>query len=167
MSHYGHIIEDINPVKDIMYESFVKFFKNPYMVKIKDVEKYSMYMTKTYCLLNKECRYLIVFINVDGLPVGAKEYLNDLKWISFQTRTLEDKHDLPPHSYNPKRGGPLSEEIDRIQITEKTSEYKCKKFPLKITLLHKKEGESEYQDKGNIIAALETYNTILTLTSDI
>jgi hypothetical protein len=43
-----------------------------------------------------------------------------------------------------------------------SSTYKCDAFPLIITLLNKKT-ESDYQPRGTIIAALETYSTIITL----
>ena len=63
MSQYGEILDTFyDSGKENMYKAFTKYFNNPNMIKIKDVNGYSMYMTKTYCLLSNECRYIIVFV---------------------------------------------------------------------------------------------------------
>jgi hypothetical protein len=97
------------------------------------------------------------------INIGDKENLFNLRWVSLQTRTLPDKHDLPCHAYQPKREGDLNVIIERTSKTKEASTYKCDSFPLIITLLHLKKDENEYQDRGNIISALETYSTIITL----
>ena len=123
-------------------------------------------MTKTYCLLTNECRYIVIFTPQDYDPVGKKKELKSLSWVSLQTRTLSDKHDLPPHDYQPRVIGPLNKKIVRIEKTNEASTYKCEGLPLTVTLLHvKHDTEFEYQQYGNIISALETYHTIITLNS--
>jgi hypothetical protein len=163
MAEYGQMIESYDPNLDVMYMAFAEYFNNPTMTKIKDVEKFSVYMSKTYCLLSRECRYLIAFINKDGRGIGTLEELKTMAWISFQTRTLPDKHELLPHSYTAKRGGSLDVEINRIKTGEKASTYTCSKLPITLTLLHPKKGSNYYQDKGSVIAALETYQTIINI----
>ena len=163
MAHYGQLLDIFEPDKDVMYKAFDLYFNHPIMVKIKDVNNHSMYMTKLYCMLNKECRYIIAFLPRDSINIGGKENLFNLRWVSLQTRTLPDKHDLPCHGYQPKKEGALNVVIERISQTKEASTYKCDSFPLLITLLHVKKDENEYQDRGNIIAALETYSTIITL----
>jgi hypothetical protein len=121
-------------------------------------------MIKNYCLLSKECRYIVALILKDNQDIGYKQNLNNLRWVSFQTRTLDaDHHDLPPHSYNPVRGGPLDIEIVRIKSDEKASTYSCKKFPFTVTLLHTKNNLNEYTEKGTVVTALETFQTIVAL----
>lgn len=163
MAHYGELLEAFEPEKDSMYAAFDTYFNHPTMVKIKDVNVYSMYMSKTYCLLTNECRYIIAFIQKDSNPIKTQERFSDLKWVSLQTRTLKEQHTLPPHGYQPHSKGPLNVAITRIKVTEAESTYSCDKLPLKCTLLHTKPGKREYNDNGNIIAALETYQTILVL----
>ena len=165
MAGYGEILEPFEPDLDLMYKAFVNYFKDPVMVKIKNVDKYSMYMIKNYCLLSKECRYMVALVPKDGYDVGYKQSLSNLRWVSFQTRTLDADHDLPPHSYNPIRGGPLDVEIVRIKTDEKASTYSCKKFPFTVTLLHTKNNLNEYTEKGTIVTALETFQTIVALTN--
>lgn len=86
MAGYGEILEPFEPDLDLMYKAFVNYFKNPTMVKIKNVDKYSMYMIKNYCLLSKECRYMVALIAKDIYDVGYKQSLSNLRWVSFQTQ---------------------------------------------------------------------------------
>ena len=159
---YGELLNAYEPSKEKMYQAFDDYFNHPTMVKIKDVNGHSMYMSKTYCLLSNECRYIIAFVRQDSMPVRTKESLKILQWVSLQTRTLPDQHSLPPHGYQPKRDGPLHVPIVRTSVTSEASTYSCNDLPVTVTLLHSKKGSVQYQDRGNIIAALETYNTIIT-----
>ena len=164
MAHYGELLHAYEPEKDALYGYFDDYFKHPVMTKIKNVNDLSMYMTKTYCLLTNECRYIVAFTKEDYDAVGAKKELKSLSWVSLQTRTLADKHKLQSHDYQPRAIGPLNKKIVRTHINDSSSTYKCEGLPLTITLLHtKKETESEYQRFGNVVSALETYQTIVTL----
>jgi hypothetical protein len=162
MAQYGELLDIIEPEKEKMYKAFDDYFNHPIMFKIKNINNCSMYMSKIACLLSNECRYIICFIPEDSLIIGSKEHLSNLRWISFQSRTLSDKHDLPSHSYQPIKEGQLNAIITRTSMSAESSTYKCDAFPLIITLLNKK-SESDYQPRGTIIAALETYSTIITL----
>ena len=160
----GELIDnDYDPNLDSMYNAFTSYFNNPVLTKIKNVNEFSVYMAKTYCLLSKECRYIIVFIPNDGMRIGNRESLDNMRWVSIQTRTLEDKHELEPHGYTAEAKGELMAPINRIKTTEEASTYYCNKFPLTVTLLNVKNAPNSYQDKGTIIAALETWETIICL----
>ena len=165
--NYGQLIDDnFEPKNQKLYEFFIKYFNNTTMHKIKDVNNFSMYMSKTYCLLSRFCRYLIVFVEIDKNPLDYTQKLSDIKWISFQTRTLEDFHNLPPHNYTPTSSTPLMAIITRTNKNKESSTYTCEKFPIEINILHVKNSEYEYQDKGTIVFALETYQTIITIKQD-
>jgi hypothetical protein len=146
---------------------FVEYFKNPIMTKMKNESNYSMYASKAYCLLSKECRYVIVFVNRDVFPIKSEKSLSDLYWVSLQTRTLSDQFDIKSHGYQPVAEGPLLEKIERINITKEASTYKCEDLPLIVTLLHtSKKNSDTYQNRGTIIAALETWETIITFNEN-
>jgi len=162
MAQYGEILDAYEPDKDRMYKVFEDYFGNPTLTKMKDVNGNSMYITKIACLLGNECRYLICFVLIDGFPVETKRPLSDMRWLSLQTRSLTERYNLPSHTYKTIREGPLYAVINRTDVTSEASTYKCDAFPIVVTLLHKK-GESDYQSRGNIVAALETYSTIITL----
>lgn len=164
MAQYGELLNAYEPQRDILYGYFDDYFNHPTMVKIKNVSDLSVYMTKTYCLLTNECRYIIAFINQDYDPIGTKKELKKLSWVSLQTRTLTDKHDIPSHDYQPRAIGPLNKKIIRTNRTAHASTYKCEGLPVTVTLLHTKhDTDSEYQQYGNIVSALETYHTIITI----
>lgn len=164
MAQYGELLNAYEPERDALYGYFDDYFNHPTMVKIKNISELGVYMTKTYCLLTNECRYIIAFVNHDYNPVGMKMDLKKLSWVSLQTRTLTDKHDLPSHDYRPRAIGPLNKKIVRINKTKEASTYKCDEIPITITLLHTKhDTDAEYQQYGNIISALETYQTIITI----
>jgi hypothetical protein len=97
--------------------------------------------------------------------IGSVENLNNLKWISLQTRTLEDKFPIvsSAHGYVPEEKGPLMSKIHRSKIDNQASTYQCEDYPLIITLLHdNKKNSDSYQNSGNVIIALESWNTIVT-----
>ena len=165
IQQYGEMMGSFESSREKMYKDFDDYFNHPTMVKIKDVEGHSMYMSKTYCLLSNECRYIIVFVPQDNMPIRTKETLVKLRWVSLQTRTLADNHELPPHGYQPRRHPDLNFPIERVKVETDCSTYTCKDLPLTITLLHGKNGPSDYQQQGNVIAALETFQTILTLNN--
>jgi len=161
---HGELIDtDYDPSLDFMYRAFTTYFNNPVLTKIKNVTTFSVYMTKTYCLLNKECRYIVVFVPDDGMRIGNRDTLGNMRWISIQTRTLEDKHKLDPHGYTAAAEGPLMASIIRTKNTDEASTYSCEQFPITITLLNVKKVANSYQDKGTIVAALETWETIVVL----
>jgi len=167
MASYGVIIDEFASINDNIYKMFVEYFKNPIMTKMKNESNYSMYASKAYCLLSKECRYVIVFVNRDVFPIKSEKSLSDLYWVSLQTRTLSDQFDIKSHGYQPVAEGPLLEKIERINITKEASTYKCEDLPLIVTLLHtSKKNSDTYQNRGTIIAALETWETIITFNEN-
>jgi hypothetical protein len=160
MAHHGVLLE--NEFENI-YQLFSSYLNNPLLQKTKDDERHSFYMCKTYCLLSNLCRYIIVIIPKDNKPIDSQENLISLPWICLQTRTLPTNNVQLSHSYNPNRKHSLNIPIERIKITEDASIYSCEKLPLTITLLHtNKNTPISYQNKGNILAAIETYETIIT-----
>ena len=166
MAFYGEVIDEYTTINENIYILFTNYFGNPLMTKIKNEEssRLSMYVCKAYCLLSKECRYIIVFLEMDRNPIKYETNLKNLSWKSLQTRTLSDQQfNIKSHGYTPAAVGPLTAIIERININKEASTYKCDEFPLIITLLHTEKKTAEvYQNKGTIIAALETWETIIT-----
>jgi hypothetical protein len=159
----GQIIEDFEPEKDLFYSSISSYFDNPTFSKLKNIENYSMYITKISCNLLLEFKYIIVFVDLDSNPIGFTQNLSNIRWSVLQTRKLNENHNLKSHLYIPRHGGEISTTILQEKSDINSITYNCNKFPsLEIIILFKKPGENIYQPKGNIINALETYNTILT-----
>ena len=174
MSKYGEPIDiSYDPNKNKIYPLFTQYFGDLSMTKIKDVKSgatnFSMYLAKIHCLLSTEHRYVIVFVEGDKLPIGNNELLSNLEWINLQTRSLPENHNLPPQHYRPRRMPELMKKIELSQEQKDSSRnessrtnyiYKSSDYPLQITLIPRK-NEMEYQNKGTIVSALETYSTII------
>jgi len=165
MAHYGEILDtSYYPDRDSIYPLFIKYFGDLTMTKIKDVENYSMYVAKIHCLLSTENRYVIVFVNSDNLPVGNLDQLRNLRWETLQTRSLTDNHGIPAQNYKPRRMGELMVPIKLID--KNTYTYECDKYPqLRVTMIPKKKGEMEYQPRGTIVSAIETYSTVFSFSN--
>lgn len=161
MAQYGEIILDYE--SESVYTYFVEYFENPTMTKIKNTMDLTMYLTKIECLLTNEFRYIIVLVDQDNLPLGSQKLLSNLQWKSIQTRTLTENHSIPIHKYNPTNNTPLNKKITRTHLVDESSTYVCHELSLTITLLHKKD-KNDYRSEGKIINALETYQTIITIT---
>ena len=161
--HHGQIL-GYNPKSELIYKAFDDYFNHPIMTKIKNVEGQSVYMCKLYCLLSRECRYIVCVTVLDNSELKSKRKLIDLSWISIQTRTLVDNHDISVHDYQHRVSGPLQTIIERTQSTKETSTYKCDNLPLIITLLHTKPLKNQYSKNGTIITALETFETVVTFS---
>jgi hypothetical protein len=163
MSEYGEVINpEYNPSKNPIYEVFVDYFNNPVLTKIKNVDKYTVYMCKIHAMLGNAYRYLILFVDRDVDMFNTTKNMKELRWVSLQTRTLEDHHDLKAHSYQAKQKPPLNQKIKIQDQNDKQSTYHSDDFPLVITLLHTRKNNSyQYQSTGTIVSALETYQTII------
>lgn len=165
MSQYGKVLGIYDPEMENMYNTFTNYFNNPELTKTKDENGLSMYMGKLYCLLSNECRYIVVLCASDLNAIGAKVKLQDIEWMSLQTRTLPKKNDLYPVSYTAPRDTPfLTTIINRVNVTDEASTYHCNSYPVVVTMLHtKKNTKDDYKATGTISAALETFQTIITL----
>jgi hypothetical protein len=170
MADYGEVLDDFDydGEKQTIYDIFLKYYNYPSFTKIKDENNFSMYAIKIYCLLSKECRYVIIFTAIDNNEIGEMEDMQNLKWVSLQTRTLPPTIEANTHVYEPRQEGKIMEIINRFNTTKEASFYKCDTLPIKVTLLHtKKKDQYSYQDKGRLISALETWETIITFDDKI
>lgn len=148
----------------LIYPLFVHYYDNIIFTKIKDSDSHSVYMAKIKTHLAKEERYLVCIVRKDESSIGTQTRLDTLKWDSFQTRTLLGGPQLQPQYYEVKRGSQLNKQLVMIDMDKFKSVYSCKDLPLKVTLLHTKQSEYEYPQKGNVISALETFQTIIVHT---
>ena len=166
MSIYGEKLDDFNPNRLEVYNLFNTYFENPIMTKIQDTEKFSTYANKLYCLLSKECRYLIVIMYRTIDPIGTQTNLTDIEWVSFQTRTLTNSYKCNNHSFTTDPSHIFASSIiERQDISKEATTYSCLNLPLNVTLLHtKNKTVDSYQPKGSLMLALETYETVVTFT---
>jgi len=151
--------------KNIVYKNFSDYYGNPVFTKVSDTPinkwniSFSIYYCKVGCMLCIDDRYLVVLVENDNMLQGNKERLSNLKWISFQTRTVRDlTMNLKSVDMQPKN-------IDFMNQSVSLSEYNESKYIyiskiMKIELLCD-EDTSQYSQSGTIKSCLETYNCVV------
>lgn len=159
MSRHGQLID--GEYKDDVYTLFSSYFDNPIMKKIRDVNSHSMYGVKIHALLGIVSRYVIAFCKQDVYPIGNEVSLSNLRWVSIQTRTLDENYPVRTHTYIPARHY-LTNEINLFKQDNTKYSYTVEELPLLVTLLPSGKSQGmEYNSKGTLVTALETYNTIV------
>lgn len=154
-----------DPVKEYTFKLFTNYYDNLIMHKIKDDNKFSIYMARLQCLLLNEQRYLIAIVKQDQYPPFYQKRLEELRWVSLQIRNLEEPYDIKPQSYNMKRTHEFQRRIKvSLRNTEVTT-YTVENLPIYVSLLHTRNNEYEYPNEGSLISALETFRTIIQFTS--
>jgi hypothetical protein len=163
MSKYGKIIENIDINKENIYTVILEYFGDMEMTKIKDENMYSFYYAKIATMLRNGNRYLIAIVNRDNLPLDSNVPLSSLKWVCFQTRISDEYINISKQQYTPKKTDIFNSRIYIKNRTKESSEYGSEKFSnILITLLHVHNIEYEYPNEGTLLAALETFRTIIT-----
>ena len=161
-------MDNIQLEKNNIYKNLIDYYNNPVFVKINDTPKnkynnsYSIYYCKVGCMLCIDDRYLIVMVNNDDMPVGNNERLSSLKWVSFQTRTLESNLKLKAVdiTVKPNKFVNTTVELSEVLKNENVNKYIYYYNFLKIELLSTDE-DIVYSEKGTIKSCLESYNCIL------
>jgi len=163
MSRYGKIIENIDINKENIYTVLLDYFGDMDMIKIKDENMYSFYYAKISTMLKNGNRYLIAIVNRDNMPLDSTVPLSSLKWVCFQTRISDEYLNIPKQQYTPKKSDIFNSRIYIKNRCKESSEYGCEKFSnILITLLHVHNIEYEFPNEGTLLAALETFRTIIT-----
>lgn len=153
-----------HPERQMVYDLVISHVGNPQMKKTRVDNDYSLYMVEVASMLLNEKRFFIALVLNDSRPVGTMDYLSNIKWSSFQARTLQEAHplDMPVHNYVVSRGLASSVVIVVLSRDKSVTNYAADKCPgIVVSLLHTKNQEYEYPNEGNIASALETYQTII------
>jgi hypothetical protein len=150
-----------DPVKEYVYQLFTEYYDNMTLRKVKDDDKFSVYMARLQCLLLNEQRYLIAVIPRDQFPPSHQKPLENLRWVSLQIRNLEEEYSIQPQTYNMKRTQDFQRRIKVESRNENVTTYNVQDLPIKLSLLHTRGQEYEYPNEGSLISALETFRTII------
>lgn len=152
--------------KEDVYGAFVDFYGDIKLGYIKNFDGgWAMYGAQVFSGLNLN-RYIFVIIQA-RLARGQEMTLDQMDWVSFQTRTTEDVHKVPTHhlfvNENQKKALP-----DIITATSRTGEetrYITDSLPIKVQLMHdpKKNNQLQFPDKMRLYQALGTYRCVVEL----
>lgn len=144
-----------------VYGAFVDYFGDVQLKMYKKDAGYTIYgcKLKTSLFLN---RYIFVIVPTVGLQPEDTS-LNQLDWISFQTRTTEEFYRLPEINLTTGNKSSLSDVLDVLERTKTTSSYITPTLPIRIKLMHdpKKNNTLQYPDQCKLYQALETFRCVV------
>jgi hypothetical protein len=87
--------------------------------------------------------------------------MSEIKWDVLQTRMIETVYDVPLHTYDIRQ---TNIPIKVFQKDDKMYKYSCGQYKnIIVSLLIGKNQTRMYGDFGDLGAAIETYNTIISL----
>jgi len=151
--------------KEKVYGAFIDYFGDLKCSLIKNDNGWAIYAVKIHSGLNLN-RY--IFAIVPSNKAFANDMnLNDLDWISFQTRTTDDVYAVPTHHLylNDERKKSLSDIITVTDRNDQQTNYITPDLPIRISLIHdpKKKNTLQYPDKAKLYQALDTFNCVIEL----
>jgi len=163
-----------DPRVEMIYARLIQYFQDPVLYKTsKDYaeskQPLDVYAVRVESMLLKDRRFLIAMVPVDpAVPVGTGQRLSTLRWRVFQARSLieEDPHldPLPVMQYEVQRELLQDISLHREDMNDDLTTYRVHPpLPIKVHLLHKKKGPYEYSAEGSLLAAVETYQTLVCL----
>ena len=151
--------------REDVYGAFVDYYGDIQLSLIKNQDNWMVYGAKVYSGLNQH-RYLFVVVPLRLAP-GKDTTLNQLDWVSFQTRTTDEIHPVPTHHLylDDTRKNMMSDKISVVDRTKDETHYITNSLPIKIRLLHdpKKNNHLQYPDQAFMYQALDTYRCVVEL----
>lgn len=153
----------ITHLMEELYTYITRYFDNPRLQKDKDTDTLSIYICQVFTQLSVERRYLIVLVPRDVVFVGEHRKLSQLKWESFQTRTMPSiGKSVPVIQYNSQTMYPENQTaIHRVSIEPNSTLYSCFDFPIQISMLHHDGQVFDYPERATLRNALETFHTVI------
>lgn len=149
--------------KEDVYGAFVDFYGDIQLRLIKADGGWSVYCAKAYSGLNQQ-RYIFVVVPQRTVKQDTTT-LDQLDWVSFQTRTTTDNYQVPTHNLylDDTRKKMMSDKITVVDRTADETFYVTDSLPIKIRLLHdpKKNNYLQYPDQALLYQALDTYNCVV------
>ena len=144
--------------KEYFYQYITVFLENPIMEKMSSDNEFDTYICNIPCHLFQEYKYLLCYVPSDETnEVGKKKYLSELQWLMFEAKIYKRKINCVEHFYDKDK------KMNRIRLINMNNEGKFTEFycdyPFRIILRNPVENVSPYGQYGNLISAIELYET--------
>jgi hypothetical protein len=146
-----------------IYEGFI-------LTKTQNSGSFGIYKAAIQSLTSGDTKYIAAIVfNDTHSPLGTMCPIEDLKWVSFQTRTTTNPRvefsgfPLKEQQYAIKRSNSIL--WDKIKLaTENDNKfiYIPDHLPLTVEILKLKESDT-FANEGTVISAIELYQTVLIL----
>lgn len=162
MEKYGTIFEpNFSLEKDKFRNLISEYYDNPNLQKIKDSDNNSIYAVMLENNLINNKYYIIATCIKDNNKIGVIKSLSHLNWNAFQTRNI-NLPNMISFTHETKQDKKFNITLKLFERTKKITKYITEEYPIYISLLHDNLNLYEYPNIGNLIAALDTYKTIIT-----
>lgn len=149
--------------REDVYGAFTDYYGDIKMRLIKVNDGWAVYCCKVYSGLNQN-RYIFAVVSQHSASADETS-LDKLDWVSLQTRTTDEIHQVPTHHLylDDKRKKTLSDKLSVVDRTKEATNYVTDSLPIKVRLLHdpKKNNYLQYPDKALLYQALDTYRCIV------
>ena len=140
------------------------------LVKTSQHGSWGVYKAPVISMMANVEKYIVAVVNNDSAPLGAIAPIESLNWTSFQTRSCNDIQKEMSGYYLAQQGYSLPRERNTVLYdkVKKVIEYDHKaiylpdNLPIKIEVIKSKPDEF-LAEEGNVIAAMEIFNTIIEL----
>lgn len=153
--------------KEVVYGAFVDFYGDISLNLIKIENNWAVYACRVHSGLGFMNRYLFAIVPTYYATPPDTMTLNNLDWVSFQTRTTEEVYNVPTHQLylSPQKKQVLSDKIKSIDRNQNSVSYVTESLPIKLQLIrdNKRKSAEYYPDQCLIYQALETYHCIVEL----
>lgn len=139
-----------------------------YMTKTHQSDTFGIYKAKVSTGMLGNQKFIVAIVPNDNIPIGSQKLLENLRWVSFQTRETKNSKkefnnlelDLQEYVYSDV---PMLK--DKIHY-EKTNRYAYvyipENLPIKVEIIPLKEDDI-YPDEGTVTTALNIFSTIINL----
>lgn len=149
--------------REQVYGAIIDYFGDVPMKLFKDDNGWLVYGVKVQSALNDN-RYIFAIVRSNGYkPIDTT--LNQLDWVSFQTRTTDELLQVPTFTFLPKveNRQAASDIINVIDRNKDETTYRTVDLPIKIRLLHdpKKNNYLQYPDSAKLYQALDTFRCVI------
>jgi len=153
---------------EVVYGAFIDYFGDIEMGLIKTVGQHKVYASKISSGLLNQNRYIFVVVPQSRTyELGNVETLNNLDWVSFQTRMTEEVHAVPEHGLysTPERKKMLNDKVKVVERTKDETFYLTNSLPIRVRVLHdpKKKNSLQYPDEAYLYQLLESYRCVIEL----
>lgn len=146
-----------------VYGAFVDFYGDINMRIIKNENGWAVYAAKAFSGLNIN-RYVFAIVP-SRMVRGEEATLDQLDWVSFQTRTTDEIHNVPTHHFylDDTRKKTFADKITVVDRSVDETFYVTDSLPIKVRLMHdpKKNNYLQFPDQAFMYQALDTYRCVV------
>lgn len=154
--------------KEVVYGAFVDFYGDISLNLIKNENGWAVYACRVHSGLGFMNRYIFAIVAAPPhITPSQSVTLNNLDWVSFQTRTTEEMYNVPTHQLflTPAKKEVLSDKINAMERNRDSVFYVTPNLPIKVQLVkdYKRKSAEYYPDKALLYQALETFHCVVEL----